>query len=142
MKKNISLLLFLLFGFLSVHCQSSAIVGKWVTEEGDAHIQIYQKSNKFYGKIVWLKVPSSNNGALKLDSKNPDPALRTKPILGLIILSDLAFDKGKWVNGKLYSVRMGATVNCKLSMENENELIVLATKTVFSQTLIWKRVKN
>ena len=37
---------------------ADAIIGKWLNEDQDAHVQIYKESGKYYGKIVWLKEPN------------------------------------------------------------------------------------
>ena len=48
------------------------IIGNWLTTGKEpAKIQIYKSGEKFYGKIVWLKIPT-NNGKAKVDNNNPD----------------------------------------------------------------------
>lgn len=61
MKKNIFFILFctiLFFYATNSSAQAAnAVVGVWKNGEGTAMVQIFEKSDKFYGKIVWLKIP-------------------------------------------------------------------------------------
>ena len=59
---------------------SQDILGKWVTEAGDAQVEIYQAGDKLNGKIVWLK-----QGPEKKDSHNPNEKLRSRKLLGVNI---------------------------------------------------------
>jgi uncharacterized protein (DUF2147 family) len=65
-------------------------------------------------------------------------------IMGLEILSNLEYDDGQWVNGKIYSPRNGKTVNCKIKIsENNQELYLTASKGwLFSKTVVWTRVSK
>ena len=45
----------LLFMLMAATGYSQDILGKWVTEAGDAQVEIYQAGDKLNGKIVWLK---------------------------------------------------------------------------------------
>ena len=74
------------------------ILGTWNNEEKDAKIEIFKCSDKYCGKIVWLKIPDypegSKDGAPgtpKLDHKNPDPILKKAPVIGLEIVKGFVF---------------------------------------------------
>ena len=64
MKKSLLKITLTLAGLLLViftysQAQSADdIIGKWLNEDQDAHVQIYKENGKFYGKIVWLKEPN------------------------------------------------------------------------------------
>ena len=122
-----------------VHCQQK-ITGKWINEDNDAQIEIFQKEAKFFGKIDWLKEPNQPNGRPKTDLKNENESLRKRPIIGLIVLSDLTFSNGKWINGKIYSPKNGISVSCSATILKENELKLTLSKSVFKTTKIWKRI--
>ena len=34
------------------------ILGKWLNEDKDAHVEVYTEAGKYFGKIVWLKEPN------------------------------------------------------------------------------------
>ena len=48
-------LLSLVFALAAMTGWAQGIMGKWVTEAGDAQVEIYQQGDKVNGKIVWLK---------------------------------------------------------------------------------------
>ena len=77
------------------------ILGVWQTANGKAHIQIYKEGNKYFGKMIWLKEPNTPKGTPKLDDHNPDPALKSKPIMGLILLRNFTYDDGEWSGGHI-----------------------------------------
>ncbi len=42
---------------VSAQKRASDIVGFWLSQEGNAKVEIYKSGDKYYGKIVWLKTP-------------------------------------------------------------------------------------
>lgn len=116
------------------------ILGRWITDNGDSRIEFYQKEGKYYGKIIWLKEPLKPDGTAKTDIKNPNPAMRNRSILGLVIVSELEFKNGQFVNGKIYSPKEGKTLDCAILSENNRELKITISKSLFSTSRIWKRL--
>ncbi len=143
MKKRIMLLAFL-FVSVAVFSQSSDIIlGKWLNNGGEAHIQIYKKGNNYFGKLVWLKKPNDEAGKVKVDIKNPDVKLKNRPILGLEILQDLKFADGEWEGGTIYDPKSGKTYSCKITA-NGNDKIDLRGYIGFSfigRSETWSKVK-
>lgn len=116
------LFLFLALTFLSVawlSAQADNVVGFWLTEKGTSQVEIYKGSDgKYYGKISWLEEPNEN-GKPKVDSENPDPALKNRPILGLPLLQGFEFDRKdlEWQNGSIYDPDNGKTYDCYMWFE-------------------------
>lgn len=108
--------------------EGDAIVGIWMNGEGTARIQIYKtKDGKYYnGRIVWLKEPNDpETGQPKLDKKNPNEAMRNKPIKGLVNLINLQYLGNKKWGGdeaRIYDPKTGNTYTCDVAMVNENTL--------------------
>lgn len=100
------------------------IVGIWFNGEKTSKIEISQtKSGAFVGKIVWLKEPNDDKGKAKVDHKNPDANLRTRPLIDLQILSGLKADgKSKYSGGKIYDPKSGKTYSAKAELTNNNTL--------------------
>ncbi len=61
----------------------------------------------FCGTVVWLKEPLEK-GVPQTDSNNPDPAKRSRPILGMDVFSELVADDDHW-KGKAYNSDDGKT---------------------------------
>ena len=103
---------------------ADAIIGKWLNEDQDAHIQIYLENSKYYGKIVWLKEPNEpETGLPKLDDENEDESLRTRPVMGLILLKDFIYDgDGEWEDGTIYDPKNGSTYDCYMRLDDQGVL--------------------
>jgi len=123
------------------------IKGVWLNQDEDAHVQIEEKNGKYYGKIVWLKEPiDENTGKPKLDKKNPDEKLKSRPVMGLELLSDFDFDgKTEWTNGKIYDPKSGKTYSCYMTFtdKSKNNLKVRGYigVSLIGRTTNWTRVK-
>lgn len=132
-----------LFFSASISAQLSAdrLVGIYLTDEKDAKVEIYQKNGKYYGKICWLKTLYSADGKPCLDKNNPNKALRNRPIMGLIFLSDFVYSNGEWINGKMYAPKEGMNVNGRLKFLSNNELEVKASYLMISAKRIWTKIK-
>ena len=87
------------------------MIGTWLPDEKTAKVEIFKKSDKYYGKIVWLKVPNGPDGKPVLDVKNPDPKLRNQPVLGGLMPNDFVYTGDNvWTDGKIYDSRSGKLV--------------------------------
>jgi uncharacterized protein (DUF2147 family) len=120
------------------------ILGKWLNEDKDAHVEIYKESGKYFGKIVWLKEPiEESTGKPKLDDENSDPALQTRPIMGLIILKDFIFDgEDEWEDGTIYDPKNGKTYDCYMEIDETGILHIRGYIGIswIGRTTYWTRV--
>jgi uncharacterized protein (DUF2147 family) len=97
--------------------QAHKITGIWLTKDGRSQINIYKKNNKYYGKIAWIRKKEDRN---KKDTKNPDPALRNRKILGLEIIKGFTYDRDEkeWSGGKVYDPESGKFYNAFMWFED------------------------
>lgn len=97
---------------------AEAILGEWYSPEKDGKFLFYKANGKYYGKLVWTKVPYDENGKPVTDKKNPDPAKRSHPLIGMNIFTDFVYDSeaNEWIAGKVYDTRYGDTYCCKMKM--------------------------
>lgn len=137
------LLLFLGVSKVSLANNPDAIIGYWKTSEGNGIIQIYKQGDKYYGKIVVLKEPNDpKTGKLKLDVKNDNKQLQTRPILGLVNLRDFKFIKQNlWKEGNIYDPKTGNDYSCKVTMIDSNTIEVRGYMgiSLLGRTDTWKR---
>jgi hypothetical protein len=63
--------------------------GRWLTENGDGAIELYDCADKLCGRLVWMKQPLDKNGQPLTDVRNATPELRTRRLCGLAVLGDL-----------------------------------------------------
>jgi uncharacterized protein (DUF2147 family) len=123
---------------------ADAVLGTWVTGSGDGHVEIYKQGNKYFGKIVWLKEPNSEQGTPKVDKNNPDVKLRTQPILGMVNLRDFEYDgDNEWEDGQVYDPKKGKDYSCQMTLTDPNTLEVRGYIgiSLIGRTDTWKRIK-
>jgi uncharacterized protein (DUF2147 family) len=113
------------------------IVGKWMSEEKDAITEIYENQGKYFGKITWLKNPNDAKGVPIKDTENPDPALKTQPLLNLLILKNFYFQDNKWKGGTIYDPQSGRIYTCTLWQTDPKTLKVRGYWGVFYKTQTW-----
>jgi uncharacterized protein (DUF2147 family) len=151
--KKISLLLIALVGMFTFSANTAQaqkaddVLGIWLNADGDAHIQIYQEGDKFFGKIVWMQTPNDpETGKPKTDNLNPDEALQSLPRMGLVLLKDFVFDDDEWEDGTIYDPKSGKTYSCYMEFEDVDNLDKLKIRgyigvSLLGKTTYWTRVK-
>jgi uncharacterized protein (DUF2147 family) len=117
----------LLFAAATVSAQSykaDDIVGTWLNQEATGKVQIYKEGDKYFGKLVWLRTPlDSVTHQPRTDKENPDPALKSTPLIGLINLKNFTFNgKDEWSGGTIYDPKHGKTYKCYIQFESQNKL--------------------
>ena len=96
--------------------------GRWYTEQKDSIVQIGQCGSVICGKVLKvLKAPPG--GGKALDVNNPDPALRSRPIEGIVLLSGFK-DGGEEWEGQIYDPRAGKTYRSTLQKQADGSLRV------------------
>jgi len=143
MKYLTFVMLFTAISFAGLAQNKDAIIGKWINSLNEAHIDITKRGDKYFGKIVWLKDPKDEKGVTKIDLKNPNERLRSKPIVGLEILKNFVYDDGRWTGGTIYDPKSGKTYKCNMKLNGNDELDMRGYIgfSLLGRTEIWKRVK-
>jgi len=142
-KLSCTLLMAMAFGFAAHAQNADAILGSWANPNGQDHILIYKRGNKFFGKLDWIKFPNDETGKPKTDKENPDPALRTRPDLGLELLKDFTYDGDNvYEDGTIYDPKSGKTYSCKMTVEGTQlKIRGYVGISLFGRTEVWTRVK-
>jgi uncharacterized protein (DUF2147 family) len=114
-------------------------IGDWLVKDGYANIRIDICGGKMWGIIAWEKSPGG------VDSENPDPAKKTRPVLGMPILIGMApnpKEPGKW-SGEIYNSQNGKMYTANISLADENTLNLEGCLVwPLCQTQQWTRVKT
>jgi uncharacterized protein (DUF2147 family) len=82
--------------------------GLWSTKDDESIIEIAPCGESYCGTLVWLKEPNETDGTPKADALNEDETLRGRPLVGIVLLTELAPEKTKW-RGKAYNADDGKT---------------------------------
>jgi len=122
--------------------EKDALLGQWVTARGESHVDIYMSDSvTFGGRIVWLKEPLKN-GTPVLDDKNPEDSLKSRPVLGLVILRGFTYDGDRvWSGGKIYDPKSGNDYSAKMTLADDGTLDLRGYVLIplFGRTEKWVR---
>ena len=108
------------------------ITGRWVTENGRGVVTVEPCGPTLCGRISRILVP----GKAPLDTRNPDPKLRSRPMLGLPVLTGFT-DNGKDWRGRIYDPESGKTYKSIVSRDGAG-LKVQGCVMMFCRTQRWK----
>lgn len=121
MRSSLLFVLLLLFAGAGFAQNADAISGIWWNDEKTTKIKVEKKDGKYAGTIVYMIPAKLVNGKSPLDDKNPDKALRSRPLIGLQILSGFTYNSSKkeWAGGRIYDPKSGKTYDCFARMDGE-----------------------
>jgi uncharacterized protein (DUF2147 family) len=123
---------------MPVGASAAEATGEWLIEDGDARVRISRCGSELCGTVAWIK-----EGSATVDVNNPDPAKRSRPLLGSEVLLGLKpSGEGQWT-GSLYDAQDGRTYTGKLDIVDERHVKVSGCVLggLFCQTQTWTRVK-
>jgi uncharacterized protein (DUF2147 family) len=122
----LTILLAALLGASTAHAQSADANGTWLTQAGDARVKINKcGGGSICGVIVWLREPHDTaTGQLATDSKNPNPALARRPMIGLPLFSGMQpAGPNKW-SGQIYNADDGSNYASSITVTGADSLRV------------------
>lgn len=114
------------------------IIGKYRLPN-NLDIEIFKNDGKYYGKIIGFE---NFYEGQKNDINNPDASKQNNPLMGMVIIWGLEFDRHKkqWVDGKMYGPEKGMVFNLKVTGIDKNEITVVGSKYIFWKTLKWRKI--
>ena len=83
--------------------------GEWRVARGVATVRIVDCNGQYWGVIASEQTPGS-------DTKNPDPALRGRPTLGMPILLQMTPSRANEWSGSIYNAEDGRTYSGSISL--------------------------
>lgn len=121
----LSVTLAALLGAPAARAQSADANGTWLTQAGDARVKISKCGGGICGIIVWLREPyDTATGQPATDSKNPNPALAKRSMIGLPLFSGMQpSGANKW-SGQIYNADDGSTYASSVSITGADSLRV------------------
>ena len=124
---------------------ADTVLGRWKTETRNAIVEISRCGTSICGKVVTSDAIRSNPAikpAIK-DVKNADPALRGRPIQGMLMLSGFKSDgDGVWSAGQVSNAEDGKTYSGKITPVGANQLKLRGCVFVpLCKTQTWTRVR-
>lgn len=115
-----------LFAMASHAGERDAVLGRWASD--GSIIEISEHHGRLSAIVIALMEPIYAEGedfgpvgATRRDDLNPSDELKTRPILGIDLLSDYAFDNGKW-SGKIYDPESGNLYSSNMQLGRDGRL--------------------
>lgn len=117
-----------------------AINGTWLVADGTSKVQISDTNGAVEGHVVWLKDPQGADGQPKVDRLNPDASLRSRPVMGLAVLTGFHYaGNNVWEGGTVYTPSAGKSYPCKLTLAPDGSLKLTVGGGVFGRTITWTK---
>ena len=111
------------------------VTGAWLTDDRDGIIEIAHCGDKICGRLAKSLVPIKGP---PVDRHNPDPSLRSRPIIGMPVLLGFVQDGQVW-RGRIYDPRRGRHYRATLERIAADRLKVRGCITVICRTIMWTR---
>jgi uncharacterized protein (DUF2147 family) len=123
--------------------QQPSAIGFWVTADHGAVVQIEPCASGLCGHLIGLRT-DHQPGTSDLDTENPDPAKRTNPRCGLLLMGGLKpveGKPGKWADGWVYDPESGSTYTGKMQLDGADTLKLRGYIgiSLFGRTETWTR---
>ncbi|MEO1012262.1 MAG: DUF2147 domain-containing protein [Bacteroidota bacterium] len=134
-------MLFLGTFFTQAQYSQSAIEGLWLNHDASAVVEIYEEDGTFYGQVhEILKFPTDKSESLsEAQLKKGKEKMK-----GRLILTDLTFENGQWINGRILNPKDNSTrAKCTVSLEENQKVLRIKIKRGFlSATKNWTRYET
>lgn len=126
--------------------QTPSLTGRWASQ-GFGSIVDFQPCEvdaaTICGRIRWLWEANDANGRPRVDGRNPDRALRTRPLVGIEIIRGFReTSPGVWTGGTLYNPDDGRTYTGAIRLRQGALHLQGCALNVFCQTQVWRRPED
>jgi uncharacterized protein (DUF2147 family) len=90
--------------------------GTWRHPDNGSHISVFKCGQGLCAKIVKVTDPS------RTDVNNPDPKLRSRPVVGIMLMSGATKSGENTWSGKLYNTQDGQIYNGSITVIDKSHL--------------------
>ena len=99
--------------------------GTWTTQAGDARVRVSKCGGGLCGVIISIRDKiDPATGKPAVDDKNPNPALKNRPMVGVALFSGMRqVAANKW-SGRIYNADDGSTYASNVSVAGPDQLRV------------------
>jgi uncharacterized protein (DUF2147 family) len=120
---------------------ADSATGTWRLSNGKVTVRVSSCGDGLCGRVVALRKPRDDKGRPRLDKENPNPSLRSRPVIGLTILSNMrANGEGSW-SGTIYNPDDGNTYASNMQLLGPSTMKVNGCVAgVFCRSMKFNRV--
>jgi len=115
---------FLTSAVLAQQPPTDAIIGTWQADDGTVKLDMYKAGSEIQAHLLYgNEVVEADNVTFKNDSKNPDPAQRSRSLKNIVFIWGLHWNGGEWSGGSLYDGSSGRTYRCNVQIKDGKMLL-------------------
>ncbi len=117
--------------------------GFWMDSHGEVVLEVQPCGVEMCAKVVWLRLPYGPDRLPLKDYRNPDAALRGRPVCGLRVIE--GFKKqpdGTWGGGNVYVPDLGMSFSgyAQILSPTQIEVRGYVLLPLFGQTEVWSKI--
>ncbi|MGY3609669.1 MULTISPECIES: DUF2147 domain-containing protein [unclassified Bradyrhizobium] len=123
---------------------ADAIVGVWEADDGTVKLDMYKAGSEIQARMLYgNEIVEADNVTFKKDANNPDPALRSRSLKNVVVVTGLRWADGEWSGGSIYDASSGRTYNCKAALKDgKMHLRGFLGISAMGQTRVFHRVRG
>ena len=109
-------------------------------------VEVFKAGNEYNGRVLWFDDTDDKSSPMneRRDTKNPDKSLRSRKIIGLVVMTGLVYNNNddEWQDGRIYDSSSGKDWNAKAWINDEGILKVRGYWhfSIFGQNISFKRI--
>ncbi len=129
--------------FVPTNSFANELDGVWQSQDKSTNIRFEKCSSFTCGKIHSFTIPNDpKTGEAWKDVKNPDKNLRSRALVGTIMISEIKPNKNGWT-GKLYNPLDGHTYSGFLHLQNNSQLILTGCilSGIICKSETWRKIQ-
>ena len=99
--------------------------GRWLTEKKNGVIEVFRcpGGQTLCGRLLWFRIKPGDPNQQGLDTANPKPELRNRPLCGLVFMTGFKpAEPGSWKDGKVYDTDGGNTYGGTMRLQSDGRL--------------------
>lgn len=144
MKRLVLFCVVAIMAIASAFAQADKVVGtyKAVRNGVTSKVKVFKYNDGYRAQVIWVDNLKKEDGSIRLDEKNPDPAKRSVQADKIVLIDKVKFDgKDKWSGGKIYDPTSGKTFTVSLYFKDEKTLTVKGSIGILFQRMYWTKIQ-
>lgn len=113
------------------------VFGRWLTDDRAAIVKVERCADRMCGRIERVLDPKAPEN----DINNPDDRLRSRPLVGALVLQHFVRDGSRWKGGRAYDPKTGNSYRSELRVEADGRLRVTGCVLFLCRSRYWTRYK-
>lgn len=127
----------MLAALLLAAASPEGVEGDWLTADRNAIVRIAPCGPRLCGTIA--RVLARGPNVPRTDLNNPDRRLRSKPLVGLTVLTGFSRDGSQWTGGRAYDAKTGRSYKARLTPNRDGTLTVTGCILFLCKSQRWVR---